>query len=267
MGMITKEESRIYSSDQSIVNALGRLSEPARVADFEKKSGIKVQTNIIPDGHPNRDGRLLTNFNGIVVHYTANANPGATALANAKYFCRGWKRTTVERKTEQGIVKEEMLQEISSTVEKIVPFGHGSTQVLFDENSMCMALPFNERCHGAGDARIIVNPVNKNQTQIARNAFNNAQNFKCLQIEICNNGNWEKAAINAATFIQWVSRELSLFIDEEGSLSPNTVMQTPELGTILLLRHYDLTGKICPKPFVDDTHQWIEFVKACKYKC
>jgi len=33
-----------------------------------------------------------------------------------------------------------------------------------------------------------------------------------------------------------------------------------------LVRHYDVTHKICPKPFVDDYNKWIEFKRKVAYK-
>lgn len=58
--------------------------------------------------------------------------------------------------------------------------------------------------------------------------------------------------------------------------TPNTLNNAVELGRMLMkkynipldrvIRHYDVTGKICPKPFVDNERAWIEFKKRLENK-
>jgi hypothetical protein len=47
----------------------------------------------------------------------------------------------------------------------------------------------------------------------------------------------------------------------EASLNPQFFFGPVGKDEMLLLRHYDITGKLCPKPFVDDHRTWEEFVR------
>lgn len=56
--------------------------------------------------------------------------------------------------------------------------------------------------------------------------------------------------------------------------TPNTLNNAVELGRMLMkkynipidhvIRHYDVTGKICPKPFVENERAWLEFKNRLK---
>lgn len=62
---------------------------------------------------------------------------------------------------------------------------------------------------------------------------------------------------------------IELCIEQDGSFHPNTIKQAVEIGKELnriyglsasdQMRHYDVTGKICPKPWVDDPEAWTMF--------
>lgn len=69
---------------------------------------------------------------------------------------------------------------------------------------------------------------------------------------------------------------IELCIESDGSFHPDTIKQAVEFGVKLCkeynlspntdyLRHYDVTGKICPKPWVDDKAAWEAF-KNTSYK-
>lgn len=62
---------------------------------------------------------------------------------------------------------------------------------------------------------------------------------------------------------------VELCIEADGSFHPETVRRAIEFGVFLnkkynlrtsdYLRHYDVTGKICPKPWVDNPAAWADF--------
>jgi N-acetylmuramoyl-L-alanine amidase CwlA len=67
---------------------------------------------------------------------------------------------------------------------------------------------------------------------------------------------------------------VELCIEEDGSFHPETIRQAIEFGAKLAkdytlnpltdyIRHFDVTGKICPKPWVDDPAAWDDFKKCC----
>lgn len=65
---------------------------------------------------------------------------------------------------------------------------------------------------------------------------------------------------------------VELCIEEDGTFHPDTIKNAIEYGAYLaktyglnplvdFIRHYDVTGKICPKPWVDHPEQFIQFKK------
>lgn len=63
---------------------------------------------------------------------------------------------------------------------------------------------------------------------------------------------------------------VELCIEKDGSFHPDTIKRAIEFGAALCkqyalspltdyLRHFDITGKICPKPWVDDVAAWEKF--------
>nr|ADF97537.1 PlyM12 [uncultured phage] len=62
---------------------------------------------------------------------------------------------------------------------------------------------------------------------------------------------------------------IEMCIEKDGSFHPDTVERTAlvveklrkQFGKVPVIRHYDVTGKICPKPFVEDVSAWKAFLK------
>lgn len=206
----------------------------------------------IPKGHPNRPGTLLESLKAIVFHYTANDAPAATDTVNAKYFARPYVK-----------IGSDFFEQDGKT-----SFRYGSTQVLADIDSITLAMPTNEVAWSAGDRNMPWTTELKGQQPVAKRIFNNRQNYQILSIEICNNDviknsieDWEKAADNAAEWTMNYIKENELKIHWHGTFSPQDPTLFPSLGSkeIVLLRHFDLTGKKCPAPFIDN-EVWKDFV-------
>lgn len=183
----------------------------------------EIRQQLIPIGHPNRKG-VKINPIAIVVHYTANDKPTATDTNNVKYIGRAYKKIN-------GIFYE---------TDSKTKFRQGSAQWFIDEDSATLCIPQNEVAWGCGDRQLSYNNGYKGQTKIAREIFNHNQNYLTINYELCNNANWRKTCNNAIPII--VNDMITYGIKPE-----------------MIFRHHDITGKICPKPFVDNIKEWEEF--------
>ena len=195
----------------------------------------------IPLGHPNRPGQKLDKLLAVVIHYTANTEPDMGAAANAKYFARKF-IPSVPPKESNGEAWE-----------------YGSAQVVADENEVVLVMPPDEVAWACGDSRVVHPDGTKTQQLMGSQVFYGRANHFITSIEICNNGNWEAAANNAMQWAVDYIKELNLKVDLGWSLNPQQV-GPPKEGMIYVVRHYDVTGKMCPKPFVDDSDAWTNFV-------
>lgn len=205
---------------------------------------MTIFSELIPEGHPNRPGIKLEALKAVIFHYTANDAPSATDTMNARYFRRPWRGTL-------GAPLE---------LDGKTPFRYGSTQILADEDSVTIAIPEDEVAWACGDRNAGPwDPVFKGQRPVARSLFGNRQNYQSVSVEICNNASWLRAVRNAGDWTVAFLRNKGLMVDAEFSLDPNGRLAIAP-GRIALLRHYDVTGKNCPKPFVDEAITWTQFV-------
>lgn len=181
---------------------------------------------LIPKGHPNRPGGKLDKLLALVFHYTANDNLGATDTANAAYFARGYVKNA------NGIF------ELGGTKK----FGYGSTNKIVDKDSVTVSVPVGEPTYNAGDRQYPYENGFKGQTRLAKEVFGYRQNYTTISWEMCNNDDWPRVVMNT--------------VDD-------AIEELIKLGikpwNILLLRHHDLSGKICPKAFVDSPEAWEAF--------
>jgi len=208
---------------------------------------MTILEQLIPVGHPNRPGTKLDSVRALVFHYTANEDIRATDMATAKYFAR--KYVTVGDKVYEADGKTE--------------FGYGSAQVIADMDSVTIAIPVNEAAWAVGDRRVLPWTEQwRGQQHMSRNVFDCKPNYRSISIEICNNdilknstADWDGAVANAVAWAIDYCQKNNLKIDLAGSLNPQNATP-PAAGKILLCRHYDISGKVCPKPFVDDLVAW-----------
>lgn len=211
---------------------------------------MNILKSHIPSGHANRPGKKLSALKAIVVHYTQNDSPAATAAMNVMYIGRKFVKKEVD-----GVIKK--FEKDGET-----PFSFGSAHIFCDMNVCIEAIPVDEVAWGCGDKN-----YKGGYQRIAEKVFKRRQNFETVSVEICNNDvvknssdDWNAAVKNAK---QWVVEFMNMYnlkLDVDSSMAPQTVDEAPPAGTILLLRHYDVTGKICPKPFVDSQKDWKNFI-------
>jgi N-acetylmuramoyl-L-alanine amidase len=119
---------------------------------------------------------------------------------------------------------------------------YASTQFVVDINGdVYQLMPENEMCYGVSTP---IDYANNPYPIEVHNVFGKSVNKNALQIEMCidNDGNLTKEAILSTTELV------------------KDILKRYNLGTNKVFRHYDCTGKICPKPFVDDEKAWLNFL-------
>lgn len=179
----------------------------------------------IPTSHPNRSGVKSDKLDLFIVHYTANDNLGATDIANAKYFGRAFKLVNGKYYEADGKTK----------------FRYGCTNKIIDYDSVCTVIPIGEYTPNAGDRPLNYYNGYKGQTAKAKEV-DYRQNYRSTSYELCNNDNWLAVVDNA---VEEIARDMV-----EGGL-PKSEIQ--------VLRHGDLTGKNCPRAFMEDEAAWADF--------
>jgi N-acetylmuramoyl-L-alanine amidase CwlA len=205
-----------------------------------------LKTALIPLGHPNRHGWKLESLGGYVVHSTANLRIGTGDEFHARWFSRQYVRDG----------------ETCYEADGKTPFRNGATHVVADADSVTLCVPLDEYVPGAGDRPRQWEPVDRGQRPLARVAFENRQNWRTIQIEICESGGWNKASEDMAR--DWLIEDMTVRgvrVDHEKSIRPSLVMGPPDPGRVIILRHYDLTGKHCPTKMWADDIYWNDFVR------
>jgi hypothetical protein len=231
----------------------------------------KIHEKYIPTGHPNRSGEELTALLGGAIHFTANFNPRSTDLANAAYFSRAWENGKYLEKdstTGKVVIKTGSIEKGSAGKEGIgTKFRVGATQTICDMDSITYCIPYTEKAPAVGDRNIPWEAIYRGQTPLAKTVFGNRQNSLTVSWEICCNNvvkspgkemtkddpDWE----GACEVTRW---EIARFLKSIKRF-PIFDLRMPrvEVGEFLLVRHFDLTGKNCPSPFIRSNNEWKRF--------
>lgn len=226
----------------------------------------QIYEKLIPPGHPNRPGTKLERAMAGVIHYTANDAPRADDLMNAAYFGREWERGVyLNREGKRLTGPVEFHSQGKGKGGLCKQFSCGSAHAICDMDSVTHAVPYNEVAWGCGDRQLPWDPVYKGQQKLAHDLFGNRQNYLTVSWEICcndrihtagaedtqNDPDWE----GACQVCRW---EIVRFLDER-KLKPIFEFRRPVPGEFLILRHYDITGKNCPAPFVKSMAEWKRF--------
>jgi N-acetylmuramoyl-L-alanine amidase CwlA len=204
---------------------------------------LKIVENFIEKGHPNRPGIKLKEVRARIWHGTANFNPGATDEMHRKYMGREYKKVWN---------KDKKKFDYFETNGKSFVFG--GAHVYIDKDSATIMCPLNEVVWGCGDRQMPYGKTEgiegyKGQRKLAYDLFNNQQNYYTINIELCMNDmkNWDKVLDNAIEFAKLYFKKYN----------------------VNDYRHYDLTNKCCPSPFVDLTIKetdpdWLKFKDRIK---
>lgn len=243
---------------RTLENSLTRKNDTS--SEKESVDMVPINEKLIAIGHPNRPGTKLEALKAVIFHYTNNDRAWSTDLANAAYFGRKFIRQldangvqARDPKTNMKIIFEE---------DGKTPWSYGSTQVIADMDSITIAVPLDEAAWSTGDAWLSITNGFKGQQPIAGNLFNFRQNYQTIGIEMCNNDviknsdeDWNKSVANAADWTVQFLLSKKLRVNVEKSLDPQKVTELAT-GEVLLLRHYDLSGKMCPAPMVKNPDAW-----------
>ncbi len=150
----------------------------------------------------NRPGLKIRKLKGVVVHWTANTNKGANALANRNYF--------------------------NSTNNAV------SAHYIVDDGNIVQCVPDDEIAYHVGATKY---------TSIGESIREKpySPNYYLIGIEMCVNfdGNWDKTYQNTVELVASLLKKHKFTIDD-------------------LYRHYDITGKDCPKMMINAT-DWLKF--------
>lgn len=159
----------------------------------------------------------------IVVHYTANINPGADAVMNAKYL---------QKKEKAG------------------------AHYIIDDNSdlnegVIIGVPEGRVAYSVGDRKwfgFVPNPWHKGKI------FNE----NSLSFEMCLGGGRNDSLIveRTAMFVAWQLIDKSLYHSDSIQVNGKKYFRKiPDLGRVV--RHHDVSGKYCPKFYYKDK-EWNE---------
>jgi N-acetylmuramoyl-L-alanine amidase CwlA len=183
---------------------------------------VDTKTLYIDQGHPDRPGTKLNKVTGVIVHWTANEENGANAVANRNYFNRAWKGT------------QDNAFEINDDANgNPVKFRYASAHLNVDDHQLVECLPWKkgeaEMGYHVGAANYI--------SGICDKLGDTYPNRVTIGLEICVNadGDFKKAYANGVIVIAMILKEHGLGIDS-------------------LFRHYDITGKLCPGFFTQDPY-------------
>lgn len=156
--------------------------------------GYKLVEMFLTSGRGGRPGRKIT-LKAVVIHWTANTNPGADAVANRNYF-------------------------------ENHPQNYVSAHYIVDDHQVVQCLPEDEMGYHVGARKY---------RQEALKLLSSYPNNCTIGIEICVNSD--------ADFRKTYHNAVALTAD---------ILRRHGWDAGRLWRHYDVTGKDCPRFFVND---------------
>lgn len=187
----------------------------------------RLQSRLVPQGHPNRPGRKITQVRALVIHWTANTSRGANAAANASYFARKYRTI--------GGKYYEMSNDEKGNPK---PFSQASAHYCVDSNGIMTAIPETEVAFHVGAKSykaLAIERFKMSNGLVRPNEF-------CIGIEMCVNsdGDWNRTVENTLDLASEIMIRYGLNISQ-------------------VIMHHDVTGKNCPKMYVDDPRAWADF--------
>lgn len=164
----------------------------------------------------------LLKIQAIVIHWTANS--GADADAHFNYF----DKTIIQLKRYAG------------------------AHIFVDKDKTLELIPLNEGAFGAndgGNASLKLPTLRASDKRYPTRTGDGNANLLTIHVEMC--------------------------VEKDGSIHPDTVERTRLVVKMLqdkfpqlkdtknrVVRHFDITGKNCPKPFVEDEKKWNAFLES-----
>jgi N-acetylmuramoyl-L-alanine amidase CwlA len=174
--------------------------------------------------HPNRPGTLMNKVTGHVVHWTANEGKGSNAVANRNYFNRKWR-----------VIASKIYEIYNNAKGKPVSFRKASAHLNVDDGTLTENIPWKK---GKAEMAYHVGAeADEYMSGILKKLGSTYPNNCTIGLEICVNsdGDFKKAYANAVKVSAMVLKEHGLTVDQ-------------------MYRHYDITGKLCPGFFTDNSY-------------
>ena len=182
---------------------------------------MNIKERLITKNAFSRPGMLRTETRGIVIHWIGNA--GTTADANARYF--------------------EILGKQDARDDK--PDRYASAHAIVGlEGEIIKVIPWDEVAYHVG-ARVYTPEISKQWPLYTSNQNMGTPNWCTIGIELCHpdwSGQFNDETLRAARWLVW------------------RLMKTFSLNTDDIYRHYDMSGKICPKWFVEHLDAWDQWL-------
>jgi N-acetylmuramoyl-L-alanine amidase len=183
---------------------------------------LNYQKKHIRKNDNSRPGYKLLRVQATIVHYTAN--PGADADDHFRYF-------------DQTIVGSER---------------YAGAQIVVDRHKALELIPLDEGTFGANDggtAALKLQTLRARDARYPTRTGDGNANLLTIHIEMCQ--------------------------EPDGSIHPHTIERTRQIIKMLqdmfpqlkdtknrVVRHFDVTGKNCPRPFVEDIQKWRAFLSS-----
>jgi N-acetylmuramoyl-L-alanine amidase len=175
----------------------------------------------------NRPKRPLTDLKAVIIHWTANTALRANAVANRNYFNT---KPYIYLRDQYGNLKYD------SNGNKIIVYA--SAHYIVDDKNIIKCIPDNEVGYHVG-----ANTYKPLVYNVIGVPYGTSPNNYTIGIEIC---------VNADSDFP-VTRQNTIELT-------SSLLKKHKLTTKNVFRHFDITGKECPKMMVEDTI-WNQFLQ------
>jgi N-acetylmuramoyl-L-alanine amidase len=193
---------------------------------------VNIQEHYLTPNIFSRPGTLLGKVRGIVVHWVAN--PGSSAIVNRNYF-------------------ESLKNQPQATREQRNNARYASAHFIVGlEGEVIQCLLETEMAYHVG--------ANK-YSPLALKRLSAYPNSCTLGIELCHPAELDEAGNKIKNGALWRGEFLPATLDAAISMIKE-LLERYSLGREDIYRHYDITGKDCPRYFVKNEGKWIDFLNA-----
>jgi N-acetylmuramoyl-L-alanine amidase len=191
---------------------------------------VNIQERYLTQNIFSRPGIPLTSVKGIVVHWVAN--PGSSAMANRNYF-ENLKSQPQETKADRDKGR------------------YASAHFIVGlEGEIVQCLLETETGYHVGAARY---------SKLAVQNLSTYPNNCTLGIELCHPAELDATGKKITNDALWRGEFLPQTLEAATELIKE-LLERYSLGSENIYRHYDITGKDCPRYFVRNEDEWVKFL-------
>jgi N-acetylmuramoyl-L-alanine amidase len=193
---------------------------------------VNIQERYLTPNIFSHPGRPLASVRGIVVHWVAN--PGSSAIANRNYF-------------------DGLKNQPQATREQRYSARYASAHFIVGlEGEVIQCILETEMAYHVGAAQY---------SPLALKPLSAYPNNCTLGIELCHPAELDGAGNKMKNDALWRGEFLPVTLDAAIILIKE-LLDRYGLGREDIYRHYDITGKDCPRYFVRNEGAWVEFLNA-----